>query len=60
MLDEPLPETAHDFRVDLIVTGDELIVSNGPRRRPEGIVWDDLDPRMIEAIPWLVARAAGR
>lgn len=56
ILHESLPETDHDFRVDLIVTPDELIEC-GPSRRPAGIMWDDLDPGTVAAIPWLATRA---
>jgi 5-formyltetrahydrofolate cyclo-ligase len=56
VLDEQLPETAHDFRVDLIATPTRLIECAGGRR-PRGIIWDDLDAEKIAAIPALVARA---
>jgi len=52
VLDEDLPETQHDFRVDLIVTPEEVI-RPGPRRRGGGILWEDLDERRIEEIPIL-------
>ncbi|MGH3342895.1 MAG: 5-formyltetrahydrofolate cyclo-ligase [Carbonactinosporaceae bacterium] len=55
VLDETLPETAHDFSVDLIVTPDEVVCC-GPRRRPRGLVWEDLDAETIAAIPVLAAR----
>jgi 5-formyltetrahydrofolate cyclo-ligase len=56
LLAEALPETAHDFRLDLIVAGEEVI--GCPRtRRPQGILWDHLDPAKIAAIPALAARA---
>lgn len=55
VLDEDLPETEHDFRVDVIVTPDEVI--RCPRvARPPGIVWADLDEEKIESIPVLAAR----
>jgi 5-formyltetrahydrofolate cyclo-ligase len=54
LLDEDLPETAHDFRVDIIVTPEE-VVRTGARRRPPGIIWDHLDDDIIEAIPVLAA-----
>ncbi len=54
LLDEELPETAHDFRVELIVTPDE-VVETGARRRPPGILWDHLDEEKIAAIPVLAA-----
>jgi 5-formyltetrahydrofolate cyclo-ligase len=55
LLDEDLPETAHDFRVDIIVTAEE-VVRTGARRRPPGIIWDHLDDDIIKAIPVLAAR----
>jgi dihydropteroate synthase len=54
VLDEALPEAAHDFRVDLIVTPDEVIQAAHPRPRP-GIIWADLEADKIRAIPVLAA-----
>jgi 5-formyltetrahydrofolate cyclo-ligase len=56
-VDEPLPETEHDFSVDLIVTSDEVIEC-GPPRRPSGLCWDHLSEDKIAAIPVLAMRAA--
>jgi 5-formyltetrahydrofolate cyclo-ligase len=52
VLDEELPESGHDFRVDLIATPDEIIECPGPRRAT-GLVWDDLSPDKIAEIPVL-------
>ncbi|MEU8050939.1 5-formyltetrahydrofolate cyclo-ligase [Micromonospora haikouensis] len=52
VVDASLPEAPHDFRVDLIVTPDELIECNAPRR-PEGIHWDKLSQHKIKEIPTL-------
>jgi 5-formyltetrahydrofolate cyclo-ligase len=52
LLDEELPETEHDFRVDRIVTPDE-VVRTRRRLRPRGILWDHLDDEKIDAIPVL-------
>jgi 5-formyltetrahydrofolate cyclo-ligase len=58
VLDEDLPETDHDFRVDVIVTPTELI--RCPRRvRPSGVLWDHLDDDKIAAIPTLATRRPG-
>ena len=58
VLEETLPETDHDFRLDLVVAGEEVIPC--PRsRRPPGILWDHLDPAKVAAIPVLAARAPG-
>ena len=59
VLDEDLPETDHDFRVDLIVTPEEVIRCRGGRR-PPGILWDHLEEGRIEAIPVLRALARRR
>ena len=55
IVDHDLPETRHDFSVDLIVTPDEVISCDTPRR-PKGLVWEDLTPDKIAAIPVLATR----
>ena len=57
VIDQPIPETEHDFSVDLIVTPDEVIACE-PQRRPTGLYWNTLTPAKIAAIPVLAARAA--
>ena len=52
VLDGDLPETAHDFRVDLVVTPKEAI-RTGARSRPPGILWDHLDDAKIAEVPVL-------
>jgi 5-formyltetrahydrofolate cyclo-ligase len=56
-----LPETEHDFRVDLVATPSGLV---RPKRRgrPPGLLWDHLDEDRIRSIPELRRRAtqAGR
>lgn len=54
VVDEELPETAHDFSVDLIVTPEDIIEC-GPPRRPRGLYRDQLRPEQIAAIPVLAA-----
>jgi len=56
VIDDDLPETEHDFRVDLIVTPTEVIAC-GPPKRPAGLLWEHLSPDKIAAIPILAARA---
>jgi Aldo/keto reductase family len=56
---EPLPETIHDFRVDLIVTPDEAIWCAKPHR-PPGVLWDHLDQDEMAEAPALAALAARR
>jgi 5-formyltetrahydrofolate cyclo-ligase len=52
LLDEKLPESAHDFRIDLIVTPEEVLRTPGGNR-PPGILWDHLEQEKIDAIPVL-------
>jgi 5-formyltetrahydrofolate cyclo-ligase len=54
VIDEELPETDHDFSVDVIVTPDEIIHC-GPPRRPRGLDWAALRDEQIRAIPVLAA-----
>lgn len=56
VIEEVIPVTEHDFNVDIIVTPQEVIEC-GPPRRPQGIIWTDLTPQQVEAIPALRARA---
>lgn len=55
VVSEALPEAAHDFSVDLIVTPDDVIEC-GPSRRPAGLYWEHLPEEKIAAIPVLAAR----
>jgi 5-formyltetrahydrofolate cyclo-ligase len=59
VIGEPIPETDHDFSVDLIVTPDEVIECEPPRR-PTGLYWNNLSAAKIAAIPLLSARAAAK
>jgi 5-formyltetrahydrofolate cyclo-ligase len=59
LLDEQLPETAHDFRVDVVVTP-EVVVRTHARRGSPGVLWDHLDDETIESIPVLAARRTRR
>jgi 5-formyltetrahydrofolate cyclo-ligase len=55
LFDEALPETAHDYRVDLIATPTRILRS-AQRARPSGIVWEHLDDAKITSIPALALR----
>jgi 5-formyltetrahydrofolate cyclo-ligase len=59
VLDEPLPETPHDFRVGLIVTPTQMH-RTAARRRPPGIIWSHLGEDKIGEIPVLSAMARRR
>jgi 5-formyltetrahydrofolate cyclo-ligase len=48
-----IPTTAHDIRVDLIVTPDRVLRPPAHRRRAGGIRWDELTEEKIAAIPLL-------
>jgi 5-formyltetrahydrofolate cyclo-ligase len=58
LLNEELPETQLDFRVHAIAMPDE-VVETPRRKRPRGIVWDELDPQKEAAIPVLRALRRG-
>ncbi len=59
LLDEDLPETAHDVRLDLVVLPDEVLRFPGnARRRPPGILADHLDAELAAEIPMLRDRLA--
>jgi 5-formyltetrahydrofolate cyclo-ligase len=59
VLAEELPETGHDFRLDVIVTPTRVIrCARAPR--PSGISWDELDAEKIAAIPLLARRRRER
>jgi 5-formyltetrahydrofolate cyclo-ligase len=57
VLDGELPETEHDFRVDLIATPESVIETGAPLR-PPGILWEHLDDDRIAAVP-VLARLRG-
>ncbi len=52
ILDGPLPETEHDFRVDLIATPEGVVrVPRAPR--PPGVLWAHLTPEKRASVPVL-------
>ncbi|WP_432844990.1 5-formyltetrahydrofolate cyclo-ligase [Amycolatopsis sp. CA-161197] len=55
VVDDKIPDTSHDFSVDIIVTPDEVIFC-APRPRPTGIALEHLNPDKIKSIPALAAR----
>ncbi len=58
VVDEVLPETEHDFRVDRIVTPEEVI--HCPQAaRPPGVLWEHLDEAKVAAVPALAGRRPG-
>lgn len=52
LLDDELPETEHDFRVDVVVTADAA-VATGRHSRPRGILWHHLAEEKIASVPIL-------
>lgn len=55
VVDDELPESEHDFRVDFIVTPERVIACGQPKR-PRGLSWNTLSEDKIAAIPVLAAR----
>ncbi|GAB3172723.1 5-formyltetrahydrofolate cyclo-ligase [Myceligenerans halotolerans] len=55
VLDTDIPESAHDFHVDLIVTPTRVIETT-VRKRPSGIDWNHMPESKIQNIPALAAR----
>lgn len=53
VIDEDLPETDHDFRIDFIITPDEIISTHREGGRPPGIIKDHLTEQKISEIPIL-------
>jgi len=53
IVDEDLPETEHDFRIDFIVTPAEIISTLREGGRPRGIIRDHLTEQKISEIPIL-------
>jgi len=53
IVDEDLPETDHDFRIDFIVTPEEIISTGREGGRPKEIIRDDLTEKKIAEIPIL-------
>jgi 5-formyltetrahydrofolate cyclo-ligase len=51
VVDGPIPMTAHDVPVDLIVTPERIIRRRARRRKPRGIRWRELSPEQIAAMP---------
>jgi 5-formyltetrahydrofolate cyclo-ligase len=56
---EAIPETEHDFSVDVIATPDEVIFC-GERRRPRGVYWEHLSEEKIANIPALSTRRSAQ
>ena len=53
VIDEDLPETDHDFRIDFIITPDEIISTHREGGRPPGIIKDHLTEQKFSEIPIL-------
>lgn len=52
VLDVDIPMTAHDVPIDYIVTRSRITECE-KKAKPAGIIWDELDLAMLEAIPVL-------
>jgi 5-formyltetrahydrofolate cyclo-ligase len=53
IVEEDLPETDHDFRIDFIITSTEIIPTHRNGGRPKGIIRDHLTEEKISEIPIL-------
>lgn len=53
IVDEDLPETDHDFRIDFIITPDEIISTRRKGGRPNGIITKHLTKEKTSQIPIL-------
>jgi 5-formyltetrahydrofolate cyclo-ligase len=53
MVEEELPETDHDFRIDYIVTPNEVISTHRQGGRPRGMIRDHLTEEKISEVPIL-------
>jgi 5-formyltetrahydrofolate cyclo-ligase len=53
IVENDLPETDHDFRIDYIVTPEEIISTQREGGRPKGIIKDHLTEDKISEIPTL-------
>ncbi len=53
IVDEDLPETDHDFRIDFIITPEEIITTMRKGGRPQGIISKHLNQEKISQIPIL-------
>jgi 5-formyltetrahydrofolate cyclo-ligase len=60
LVDVELPETGHDYRVDLVVTPSLVVESRGlqEREQPTGVVWGHLSEEKARAIPALQAQSS--
>jgi 5-formyltetrahydrofolate cyclo-ligase len=55
-----LPMTAHDIPVDLVATPRAVIAVDGTYERPQGILWDHVQPAQISEIPVLERLGSAR
>jgi 5-formyltetrahydrofolate cyclo-ligase len=53
MVEEELPETDHDFRIDYIATPSEVVATRRQGGRPKGFIREHLPEEKISAIPIL-------
>jgi len=53
IVDEDLPETNHDFRIDFIVSPDEIVPCHRQGGRPDGLIKEHLTDEKISEIPIL-------
>lgn len=57
---EEVPQERHDFTVDYIATPERMIRTTGERRRPKGIIWEELSEEEIAGMPLIIKLREGR
>lgn len=50
---EDAPVEEHDFSVDFIATPTRIVKTRGLRRRPRGIIWENISEKRLDEIPIL-------
>jgi 5-formyltetrahydrofolate cyclo-ligase len=60
VLDEPIPMTAHDVPLDIVVTPDRVIRARRRPQRPGEIFWKELSARQLAEMPALAKLAVRR
>ncbi|MBS7649835.1 MAG: 5-formyltetrahydrofolate cyclo-ligase [Candidatus Bathyarchaeia archaeon] len=51
LVDEPIPQTEFDTIVDIIVTPTREVTVKKKYKKPRGIVWEKIEPSIIDLIP---------
>jgi 5-formyltetrahydrofolate cyclo-ligase len=60
VVDDPIPMTAHDVPLDLVVTPDRVIRVRRQRKKPAAILWTELSAEQLGEMPALAKLAPSR